>query len=66
MSLAFPPNSPTDAAEFFGAMNNRGDQEFPRKKDKMSYASDGRKMRDGILMKCTNLSNCGRNSSEEN
>ena len=51
MSLPFPPNSPIDAVEFFGSIDSRGDKEFSRKKQNISYASDGRKMEDGILVK---------------
>ncbi len=51
MAIAFPPNAPIDVVEFYGAMDNIGDQEFSRKKVKISYTKDGRKMQDGILVK---------------
>jgi hypothetical protein len=49
MSIPFPPNNPIDVPEFFGAKGE--DREFSRKKMKISYTVDGRKMQDGILVK---------------
>jgi hypothetical protein len=51
MSIPFPPNSPLQAAEFFGGKDNIDDQEFSRKKVEISYTKSGRKMQDGIRVK---------------
>jgi hypothetical protein len=46
MSIPFPPNTPLDAPEFFG-----DNQEFSRKRVRITYTADGRKIGDGILLK---------------
>jgi hypothetical protein len=51
MSFAFPPNSPINSIEFFGAMNSEGEREFARKRVIITFTIHGRKMRDGILVK---------------
>lgn len=54
MAIAFPPNSPMQAAEFFGAKDDEKDSslsppEFDRQpKRSISYTADGRKLHDGV------------------
>jgi hypothetical protein len=51
MSIPFPPNTPINADEFYGAKGSGSDEEFSRKRVSISYTIDGRKMQDGILLK---------------
>uniref|UniRef100_A0A914VBY1 Uncharacterized protein n=1 Tax=Plectus sambesii TaxID=2011161 RepID=A0A914VBY1_9BILA len=54
MAIAFPPNSPMEAAEFFGAKDGEKDKqlsppEFVKTPNRsISYNADGRKLHDGI------------------